>query len=119
MSPLRVMTAAALVLVASGCGLVAGLSKDYRADPGSLDGGAVDGGEVDSGATSTGCPGDAGPRPVRVDDGYCIDSTEVTKADYAAFLGAAGGGLPRQPPACSGNELTPTSDWPPTDGALP
>lgn len=45
-----------------------------------------------------GCPGDAGPAMVRIGD-YCIDSTEVTNADYAAFLGAGAEPAPR--PECT------------------
>jgi sulfatase modifying factor 1 len=45
------------------------------------------------------CREAAGPVMVRAGS-YCIDSTEVTGADYAAFLGTdAGGGL--EPPQCA------------------
>jgi formylglycine-generating enzyme required for sulfatase activity len=45
------------------------------------------------------CPGEAGPAMVRV-GAYCIDSTEVTGADYLLFVDAdAGASL--EPPQCS------------------
>lgn len=49
------------------------------------------GGNDDGGGNSGGCPGTAGPNTVRVpggQDGFCIDRTEVTNADYASFLAA-------------------------------
>jgi formylglycine-generating enzyme len=45
------------------------------------------------------CPGEAGPKMVRVGS-YCIDSTEVTGADYAAFVATDAGGS-FAPPACA------------------
>jgi formylglycine-generating enzyme required for sulfatase activity len=45
-------------------------------------GGAVTGGT----AGMAGCPGTGGPSMVRLPEGYCIDSTEVTRAQYAAWL---------------------------------
>lgn len=33
-----------------------------------------------------GCPGEAGPTMARLPQGYCIDATEVTRAQYAAWL---------------------------------
>ena len=59
-----------------------------KADTGADRGVAPDG---SSDATAEGlsgdaaCPGEAGPSMIRVGD-YCIDSTEVTNADYQAFL---------------------------------
>jgi sulfatase modifying factor 1 len=40
-------------------------------------------------ACDAGCPGTAGPCEVRVGE-LCIDATEVTNADYAAFVAARG-----------------------------
>ena len=48
------------------------------------------------------CKGTKGPRPVRVGS-YCIDSTEVTVADYQAFLADKGDDTSGQPPECSWN----------------
>ncbi|MBN9166811.1 MAG: hypothetical protein BGO98_14490 [Myxococcales bacterium 68-20] len=63
------------------------------------------------------CPGDAGPASVRV-DGFCIDSTEVTNADYARFLEASVG-VAGQPAVCAWNlDYVPTGSWPPSGGAL-
>jgi len=63
------------------------------------------------------CPAGRGPLMVEVakDDGYfCIDATEVTNAQYAAFLAAAPS-LP-VPAACASNaDFTPTNDWPNAD----
>jgi formylglycine-generating enzyme required for sulfatase activity len=42
----------------------------------------------------------------------CIDATEVTNADYAAFLATAPSGS-AQPPSCAGNDsLAPAFGWP-------
>jgi formylglycine-generating enzyme required for sulfatase activity len=46
------------------------------------------------------CPGDAGPTMVRAGS-FCIDSTEVTHAQYMAFLATYDGSSPPQPPQCS------------------
>lgn len=39
-----------------------------------------------SAAGSNGCPGTGGPTMVRLPQGYCIDSTEVTREQYAKWL---------------------------------
>ena len=69
---------------------------------------------VDGGSTSD-CPGTAGPKGVRVGM-YCIDATEVTRSQYAAFLTA----MPARPnsiPSCvSNSSYVPRSDWPPAPG---
>jgi sulfatase modifying factor 1 len=62
-------------------------------------GGAANGGTLNSGGTATGgtltsggsagatsCPSSGGPTMVKLKDGYCIDSTEVTRAQYLAWL---------------------------------
>jgi formylglycine-generating enzyme required for sulfatase activity len=57
------------------------------------------------------CPGQAGPTMVNVGS-FCIDSTEVTNSQYAAFLNA-GPSLGLQPAVCSFNtDYTPGSNWP-------
>ncbi len=60
------------------------------------------------------CPVGRGPAMVETGSGnsaYCVDSTEVTKAQYAAFL--ADGSPPTQPAHCAWNlSFTPTSAWP-------
>jgi sulfatase modifying factor 1 len=88
---------AALLVAASGCP-IGDLTSEYDA---STDGGAdvqasdvisgdapFDGATTDGGvesASDSGCPGTAGPAMVKV-GGYCIDTTEVTAAQYAQFL---------------------------------
>ncbi len=80
-------------------------------------GGSPSGGGGTGGAGATGgsgCPGTAGPTMVQVPGGYCIDSTEVTNAQYAAFVAAAvstGG----QDAWCTWNTtFTPSGGWPGT-----
>lgn len=71
----------------------------------------------DAAAESDACPGDAGPPSVRV-DGYCIDATEVTNADYVRFL-QANVGVDGQPAACAWNlDYAPSSAWPPASDAM-
>lgn len=63
----------------------------------------ADGASVD--AHTEGCAGTAGPKMVRVtapSGSYCIDSTEVTAAQYAQFV-AAGVPVSSQPAECAFN----------------
>jgi len=70
------------------------------------------------GSGAGGCGGLPGPAMVTIPlpsgDSFCIDSTEVTRADYHAFV-AAGPPLSLQPACCSWNQpfqdhrFTPTS----------
>jgi sulfatase modifying factor 1 len=68
----------------------------------SLDGGA-DGNALSDG----GCPGNQGPAMVRVPlpegGSFCIDTTEVTLAQYNAFLTATAGDMSAQPASCAWN----------------
>lgn len=75
-------------------------------------------GGADGGA---GCRGSAGPTPVRLPLGYCIDSTEVTVEQYAAFLASKGGDTSGQEGSCAGNDTyTPLFGMPPTsEGPTP
>jgi sulfatase modifying factor 1 len=50
-------------------------------------------------AADASCPNGHGPKMIRVGT-YCIDSTEVTGADYAAFV-EAGTGTSLEPPECA------------------
>jgi formylglycine-generating enzyme len=43
-------------------------------------------GGASGGATGASCPGTGGSGMVRVPEGYCIDATEVTRGQYAAWL---------------------------------
>ena len=72
-------------------------------DDGSIDPLSEGGGGFDA---SKPCPGDAGPLMVRVGTGannFCIDSTEVTVKDYAAFATAKGNDAGGQPTECAWN----------------
>jgi hypothetical protein len=55
-----------------------------------------------------------GPPAILIQGSFCIDSTEVTVAQYTAFLAAKGGDTSGQSPLCSGwnNSLVPVG-WPP------
>jgi formylglycine-generating enzyme required for sulfatase activity len=68
-----------------------------------------------------GCRPGRGPTAVRVPTSsgrYCIDSTEVTRADYQDFLTAVASSAPPPPPAgCEGvTDFTPKKDWPAAPG---
>ena len=87
---------------------------------------ASDSGPVgDASAETGGCRGTAGPAMVSIADAgvsFCIDATEVTRAQYAAFLLANGSVPSGQPARCAWNtSYTPASQWPPSpsEGALP
>ena len=70
-----------------------------------------------------GCPaGQAsagmGPEMVRLPEGFCIDTTEVTRAQYGAWLETtpSSGG---QPSMCADNEgFEPSCRWPPDNGEV-
>jgi formylglycine-generating enzyme required for sulfatase activity len=64
----------------------------------------------------------AGPEMVRIDAGetsYCIDTTEVTVADYNAFVVATGGGVVDTPDLCDTAAPGPLADNTPDDQRLP
>jgi formylglycine-generating enzyme required for sulfatase activity len=68
-----------------------------------------------------GCRPGRGPTAVRVTTAsgrFCIDSTEVTRADYEDFLTSVASSSPPPPPAgCEGvTDFTPKKDWPPPPG---
>jgi hypothetical protein len=50
-----------------------------------------------------GCKGIHGPAPVNIGNLFCIDSTEVTNAQYAEFLAAASPATITQPAYCAWN----------------
>lgn len=65
-------------------------------------------------ADASDCPGSAGPQAVRVGT-FCIDSTEVTRGQYAEFLAEASAAGQLTP--CEWNSsYEPASDWPPSGG---
>jgi sulfatase modifying factor 1 len=64
-----------------------GVTTGGAAAGGITTGGVSTGGADTGGAPATGgCPGTGGPAMVMLPQGYCIDSTEVTRAQYAAWL---------------------------------
>ena len=81
----------------SGAGATAGVGGGVG---GAAGGSGMGGGG--SGGSSTTCPGTAGPTMVDM-GGWCIDSTEVTRAQYAAFLNAKNGDTSGQPEFCDSN----------------
>jgi formylglycine-generating enzyme required for sulfatase activity len=90
----------------------------------SIGGGTAGTGSATGGTsgTSTGvnptCQGHAGPLPVNIEGRFCIDSTEVTNAQYAQFL-ASGPPAPTDA-ACSWNfNYTPNGGWPAANPNLP
>jgi formylglycine-generating enzyme len=69
------------------------------------------GGTSGTGSWPSTCRGHAGPIPVNIEGRFCIDSTEVTNADYAEFL--ASPPPPPTHPQCSWNfDYTPGGGWP-------
>jgi formylglycine-generating enzyme len=106
-----------------GCGGAEPSSLLEGAGPGLADSASPGAGAADSaGGTlqdssapqSSSCPGaTSGPAMVSVGD-FCIDSTEVTKAQYHLFLEAAPS-VTGQRAYCSwNNSFTPAGQWPPT-----
>lgn len=63
------------------------------------------------------CPPSAlGPQQVRLPEGFCIDTTEVTRAQYAEWLETEPSSE-GQPDACAANDdFTPGCGWPPGGG---
>jgi sulfatase modifying factor 1 len=126
-----------LVLAASGCEVVLGIDEDYEVGPSGGaggtasttggDGGSAVGGTGGGGAQSggEGGAGASGGGPVTCPSGmadlstYCIDTHEVTNAEYQAFLDDAPS-TSDQPPECVGNaSFTPSAGWPAASPTLP
>jgi formylglycine-generating enzyme required for sulfatase activity len=82
-------------------------------DGGSNAGDASNGGDGNaSNVYPNGCGGHAGPEPVKA-VGFCIDSTEVTYAQYAQFIEATKGVPVTQGATCAWNTtFVPESGWP-------
>jgi hypothetical protein len=76
--------------------------------------------DASDGAPADGAPGEGGcpvgaPGPAMVDLGnFCIDSTEVTAAQYTDFLVAKAGDTSGQPPKCQWNSSYTPNFWPPS-----
>jgi formylglycine-generating enzyme required for sulfatase activity len=100
-----------VALAASGC---AGASTSNFEDAGATGSHSDSGHAGDSSAGNAVCPHSTqGPLMVSVGK-FCIDSTEVTKAQYQQFL-SAGYRLSSQPSYCAWNQsYVPTGQWPPT-----
>jgi formylglycine-generating enzyme required for sulfatase activity len=87
----RIAIATAFALASSACSFiydVANLEKDAPA------------------SSSADCPSGRGPSAVRVhfDGGtFCVDTTEVTNAQYAAFVASKGKDTSGQPAVCAAN----------------
>jgi len=81
-------------------------------------GGAATGG---AGGDTTGpCPNTIGPSMKKLPAGFCIDTTEVTRSQYEAWLAGAPDANAGPGPCSFNDDLTPTSGWPPgSDGQLP
>ncbi len=90
---------------------------DAAADGESFDAGQRISDAATERAAGDGCPGHAGPVPVFIASAkFCIDSTEVTNAQYIEFLTSKAGDMSGQPSACDWNtEWTPSYSagaWP-------
>ena len=107
------------LLLACGCGLdesgLLGGDAGARPDVSQNDVTVIpiDGGDDssnDAGAEAeAGCPTSLPPPAMVAVEDYCVDSTEVTVDDYAAFVAAVDGGLPDAGPRCSwAKDPTPT-----------
>jgi formylglycine-generating enzyme required for sulfatase activity len=141
----RAATALVLAIAAASCELIVGIPEvtvapapDGGSDaPAQPDAQAADGGEAstssdaDAAATGIGCgrvASDgrvrAGPDMVRVDGpfrAFCIDTTEVTVAQFNAFILDAGGFFVGTPPgACdAAGPVPPAADQTPANQDLP
>ncbi len=92
--------------------------RDGDGGAGGLDGGAPGDGATSEGVPDSGeCPGGKGPMMVRVGT-FCIDSTEVTKLQYSAFV--TDDAAPSRPLACSWKtpSKAPGSGYPPANAEL-
>lgn len=98
----------------NGTGAAGGSGGGISGSGGSLpDASAADG-------STSACPGTAGPAMI-AGDGFCVDSTEVTNAQYAAFWQAAvsDAAVVSQPTECQWNTtIVPTASWPPASNEL-
>ena len=109
----RALVAAMVALLSEGgCLLIRDIdalgARTATSDGGSEGGDAHEVDASDEGSGDAGvdaeppCPGEAGPRMVRVDS-YCIDATEVSVAQYRAFLNAREADAGGQRAACAWN----------------
>jgi formylglycine-generating enzyme len=90
-------------------------AKEGSTDAGTND----DGGEessTDAAASDGACPGTGGPVAVHAGS-FCIDSTEVTNAEYASFLAVNYGGS--VPPVCAFKSTYVPIEWPAASADTP
>lgn len=92
-----------VAVLALACESIAGIQEFTYVEPTAQGDGGADAAGTDGGGpggdAGNGCPAGRGPRMIRV-GGFCIDATEVTEDEYAAFL-ADDAGAP--PAACAWN----------------
>lgn len=87
---------------AGGTGAAAGDSGVGGAVGGAGGASGSGGGGVDGAAGTSGCPSGKGPAMVNVGT-FCVDTTEVTQAQYAQFVAAKGSDVSGQVKECSWN----------------
>ena len=90
---------ALFTLPALGCNAIFGLDRTTLAPDAGAGGG---GGGSDAQPLGT-CSGQAGPESVNIDNVFCIDSTQVTNAQYAEFYFAVTPQTTQQGPGCDWN----------------
>jgi hypothetical protein len=91
-----------LAIAAAGCNAIFGLAPSTLATDGAA---GSDGARVQfDAAYSAGCQGWAGPEPVNIDGLFCIDSTQVTNAQYSVFAMSVTPATTAQAVGCDGND---------------
>jgi formylglycine-generating enzyme required for sulfatase activity len=105
----RVVALGAAALVVPACNAVFGLHEPTLApDAGGALADAGGPGARDAAGEGAvmgnGCRGSAPPASVNIDGKFCIDGTNVTNSQYAAFLAAASPATLAQPEVCNWND---------------
>src|SRR5690348_8422215 len=124
------LTALACSLTTSLDGLTGGRANsegDSGSDATTNDGATFDASASDAAVLGeAGCPTGRGPAMIEINDvptPYCIDSTEVTNADYKAFLDSSPSTAGQPPGICDFNTtfvpetLDGSAEWPPSAAA--
>jgi formylglycine-generating enzyme len=87
-----------------GASALGGFAGAGSSTDGVTGGRATMGGAPTTTTTSLSCPDLAGPRLVKMPGDYCIDATEVTRAQYSTWLLAlSADAINKQDPICAGN----------------
>lgn len=99
--------------VAIGGAATGGVATGGIATGGAAMGGVATGGAATGGTSTTPCPGTGGPTMVRLPAGFCIDSTEVTRSQYAAWLATTTAATinAQDPTVCGWNTSFAPSSW--------